>query len=293
MVKVRPFLACVSVLSLSLVAACGNQTIENGQATSADYAAIEARADNIFTSIGGTALQREAAHYLAVNDMNAAFVNCMDEAGYRVASVFHPIYTGWEPNSTEGLWMGELNRPLSTHALAVAASSRSEFEGDRGDAYDKAARNCGEDEPAPVVTEPEGWLDLNTKYAIALNKVDEQLGPIDEYMDCMKRAGMDYQKLSGTSTGGYQGLFLALQGMMPAAPVAGETASAEWTAYLEFEAKAMEADASCRAKKYHEGLLLLASELDALESHSGDAIDEISRQWQDVLDEGRRAGVPL
>lgn len=293
MIKVCSRLAYLSILALPVLAACGTQPSGSGDEAAADYAAIEARADRIYTSISGTALQREAAHFLTVHELNAGFINCMDEAGFKVASVFHPIYDGWEPNSTEGLWMGELNRPLSTQALATAASSRSELGDDRGEAYDEASRRCAQDEPPLVNREPEGWLDLNTEYALIVNKVDGQLGPIDDYTDCMNRAGIDYLKLNGVGTAGYAGLFLALQGAMPLAPVTGEKPSAEWTEYLEFESRAMEADASCRGEKYREGLILLASELDAFEASSGAAIEDMSRQWEGVLEEARRAGLPV
>ena len=293
MVEARWHRACLSVLALPLLAGCGTQQGTDVAEATPDYAAIEARADQIFTSMGGTARQREAAHFLTVNDLNADFVSCMDEAGFEVASVFDPIYTGWEPNSTEGMWMGELNRALSPQALAMAASSRSEFDGDRGEAYDGAARTCAQDEPPQVNREPEGWLELSTEYALALRRVEEQLGPIDGYTDCMNRAGIDYIELNGEGEAGYAGLLMALHGVMPSAPRPGKKPSAEWTDYLDFEARALEADTSCREEKYHEGLRLLAPELDALEASSGAEIEDMRRQWEGVLEEARRAGLPL
>lgn len=285
------------LVTLLTAAGCGSATSQASKAeTSSDFAAIEARADDIYTMIGGDAREREAAHYLTVAALNEDFIACMGEAGLEVASPFHPIWAGWEPNSTSGLWMGELNRPLSTQALALAESTRSEFEGARGPAYDKAVRLCDKsdlDDPGAMSREPNGWPDLDAKYSALINEVDAELGPIAEYTQCMKKAGIDYVPLNREDLQGFQGLYLALQVSMPDAPLPDEEPTKEWARYLEFEASAMSADAACRQDRHHKGLNLLAPQLDQFEADNHDAIEDLHAQWKTVLAEAERLKLPV
>lgn len=302
------------LLVLSAVTACGSQTgaetVQTGTDTSSqsptqspaavgssdDFSAIEARANDLFTKLSGTGQQREAAHYLAVIDLNADFVECMSRAGYDVDVPFEPIWAGWEPNATAGAWMGQLNEPLSPMALATATSSRSEFEGAQGPEYNAAAASCDEDadpvDPSQLSHEPKGWLDLSSQYLGIVNEVDGKLGPISEYTTCMTAAGIDYRKNSGGAAG-WMGLYISLQSTMPPAPAPGEEPTDEWNDYLRREADAMRADADCRRERYHQGLALLAPELDRFETEFGAEIEAMHEQWESVLEEARSLQLPV
>jgi hypothetical protein len=271
----------------------------------ASSAEIQARADAIEEAISGDALEREAAHYLQFQQYNRPFHECMAAKGIRVPSGFLPGWTGYRANGTSGAWMGALGRKESTAALATARSQRAgevwEFGGFGSgsdvftDEYQAAASACEKATDGGVVDlghlagVPEGYYELEPEFNKLVSTVDEQLGSIQPYVDCMREAGFDVPyEVDGAQ--GSQALHVWLRGQMPRPPLAGEDPKPEWSAYLELEGQALDADAACRSAKYQEGLALLAPMLDDFEAAHGEEIALIDAGWQRTVQQAVEKG---
>jgi hypothetical protein len=301
-----------SLVPVVLLSACANQTARprstggsEAMEMTARSAEIESRADAIEEAISGDALEREAAHYLQFEQYNRPFHECMAAKGVKVPSGFLPGWTGYRANSTSGIWMGALGRKPSTAALATAESRRAgevaEFGGFGSqsvvftDAYQTAASACEKAAAGGVVDlghlagVPEGYYELEPEFNKLISSVDEQLGSIRPYVDCMREAGFDLPyEIDGAQ--GSQAFYLWLRQQMPLPPLPGEEPKPEWSAYLDLEAAALDADAACRSAKYQEGLALLAPMLDDFETAHADEIARVDAGWQATVQQAREEG---
>jgi hypothetical protein len=268
-------------------------------------AEIQARADAIEEAISGDALEREAAHYLQFEQYNRPFHECMAAKGIKVPSGFLPGWTGYRTDGTSGAWMGALGRKESTAALATAksrwAGEVAKFGGFGSgsdvftDEYQTAASACEKATDGGVVAlghlagVPEGYYELDPEFDNLIRTVDEQLGSIQPYVDCMRKAGfvVPYE-LDGAQ--GSQAFYLWLRDQMPFPPLPREEPKPEWSAYLDFEAQALDADAACRSAKYQEGLALLAPMLDEFEAAHAEEIARVDAGWQETVQQAREKG---
>jgi hypothetical protein len=268
-------------------------------------AEIQARADAIEEAISGDALEREAAHYLLFEQYNRPFHECMAAKGIKVPSGFLPGWTGYRATGTSGAWMGPLGRKESTAALATEKSRRAgevwEFGGFGSgsdvftDEYQTAASACEKTTDGEVVDlgnlpgVPEGYYELGPEFHKLVWAVDEKLGSIQPYVDCMREAGFEVPyEIDGAQ--GWQALHLWLRGQMPLPPLPREEPKPEWFAYLELEAQALDADAACRSAKYQEGLALLAPMLDEFEAAHAEEIALVDAGWQKTVQQAREKG---
>ena len=112
--------------------------------------------------------------------------------------------------------MGSLNRPPSIHALATVEARRLEREpAPRKAGYRDAAELCSKVNADTNVViggspgEPEGYLDVTEDFKDMVFTIDEQLGPIAAYTNCMKNEGIDYT-LNSEQNEGWRGLYLSL-----------------------------------------------------------------------------------
>ena len=98
------FVSVTAGLSATLIAislsACGTRGAEVVSTSGSDAERIEQHANDLFTSISGTAEQREAVHFLTVVNLNKEFIACMSTKGFVVSPDFAPIWAGWEPDAT-------------------------------------------------------------------------------------------------------------------------------------------------------------------------------------------------
>jgi hypothetical protein len=289
-----------AALAAGLLAGCAV-----AQAAPADPAAVEARADGLYTVIGGNAQQREAANYLQWIDMNQEFWSCMAAAGFEPRRHFSYLWRGWTANGTSGEWLGRLqNKPSATalakRALAGAATSRPVPPSDpvapqrtRPD-YEAAAEGCETADQSVVLGSqpgvPDGSQRLLAEFNTMVSEVEAGLGPIGSYRSCMLAAGVDYTA-SAEDTDGWQALYLYLTWKMPKAPAPGKQASAKWQEYLALEAAALDADESCRGDQYRRGLALLDPRLTAFAEKHAAELDQLAKGWQATVAEARAAGL--
>ena len=258
--------------------------------------AVEVRANEIFASISGDAVEREASHYLTWKDLNAGYADCMRAAGHSVDLTFLPLWTGWEPDATSASWMGALNRPPSVHARAIAASSRAELGDGRvySNAFNAASAKCNDGDTETVDLgnipgQPEGAAELTDEFKQLVHEVDSRLGPIDVYTECMDAEGIDYAKDSGGEQG-RQGLYRSLTAEMPYPPLPGTEEPPAWSDYLQRERQALAADNRCRRDRYEQGLRELAPLLDDFEAANRAAISATDRAWDATVAEATEAG---
>lgn len=295
-----------ATLSFSVVllvcAGCGDVGLEApGVANESKPSTVEARADEIFLQLAGDATQREAVHYLEFRSANADFETCMSDGGFSVRAEFLPIWKGYEPNATSGSWMGELGRRPSVMALQNARSAHAEVSTidpksvESSEEYQRAVRRCRDDDLAVIDFNnkpgvPDGATDLVSEFKSVIFAIDEKLGPIQPYNECMLDAGFDLSA-GPDGDGGWQGLYNYLVGTMPLPPMPGaEAAADEWQVYLELESKAIAADTQCRESKYREGLEMLEPLLDEFASQHAEDLDRFAVEWPKAVAEARDAG---
>lgn len=269
---------------------------------SVDAASVERQATRIEYATRGTPFQRESEHFLNFLDLNRGFLACLADKGFHVDinANFHPLYQGWTANPTSGRWLGALRRGPSTAALAGAESNQSaEGPPDPGSmeataAYQEAATACSQvgtptqidDGSGPY--EPANSNELSSEFYELLESVDEQLGSIEPYNDCMNEAGI---KLDNQRDG-YMALWETLSNSLGAPPLPDQDTSEDWDEYLDFEDKALDADEECRADTYRQGLVLLAPLLSDFEmTHSQDLAD-LAEQWEQTAARAVAAGMP-
>jgi hypothetical protein len=119
-----------------------------------------------------------------------------------------------------------------------------------------------------------------------LNPVDDELGSLEPYTECMGEAGVD---LEGLDAEGYTGLLMHLSSM-PDPPQPGEEPSAKWSRFLQYEAEALDADEACRADKYREGLALLEPRLREFRRENADQLLASEHAWEDLLQQAQAQG---
>ena len=289
---------------MAAVSSCGNQTL-GPAAAPGDAEAVESRANVIDAAISGTGLQREAEHYLTYLDLNQDLWDCLEGKGIPVrrGANFLPIYEGWTPDATSGAWMGGLHRAPSTTALAGAATNRAAVGPpepgtlEASPEYDQAVTVCLENLPGHGTTTydagrrpyaPARSDELASELHRVLMAVEDELGPIEPYNQCMQQAGFALPD----QTGGVSALWEMLSDRLGPVPVPGEEPGHKWVEYLEFEDDALDADASCRSEVYRRGLLLLSSRLDDFEKEHGGELSATRQQWQETLSRARNNGMP-
>jgi len=163
------------------------------------------------------------------------------------------------------------------------------------DAYQTAASACEKATDGGVVDlghlagVPEGYYELGPEFHKLIWTVDEQLGSIRPYVDCMREAGFDVPyELEGAQ--GSQAFYLWLRYQMPFPPLPREEPKPAWSSYLAFEAEALDADAACRSAKYQEGLALLAPMLDEFEATHAEEIARVDAGWQATVQKAGAEG---
>ncbi|HST80509.1 MAG TPA: hypothetical protein VLL08_02085 [Kineosporiaceae bacterium] len=155
--------------------------------------------------------------------------------------------------------------------------------------YKEASARCEKTGGDPEsVGKPEGTDELNGKFRLTLNRIEEKLGPIEEYRQCMKTAGVALATDEGGD--GWGSLWVSLESQMPTPPRPGEEPSQQWSDYLQTEAKALNADEACRAEKYREGLALLKPLLDEFQTAHADELAATAAGWNDILDQAKAKG---
>ncbi len=289
-----PTLLLAAALLLAL-SACGSasERSRGTPASASDLAAIEERADQIYTQIWGTADKKEAAHYLEFVSLNAATVECMKGAGFDFKPRFTPLWLAWEPNATESNgWLGELDRAPSERAAARAAadippatSSSSSLKG-----YEDALSAC--DDSAGGVVDFSGSPSveaLSLRYHALLDRVGEQLGSIDEYHDCMRGRGFP---VGADGESGAAGLQSFLEARMPHGDPDPSSPTAAWSRYLTLENSALEADRQCRTAKYQLGLQILDGLLTDFEAAHEAELRESDAIWSRTHRRALSAGLP-
>jgi hypothetical protein len=265
----------------------------------ADATSVESRAATIYTRISGDSQQRDAANYLEWLTINQSYWSCLEGKGFTPIKQFSPLWTGWIANPTSGQWMGSLQVRPSVPALAIAASSRAESSSpgkgsptaDKG--YQDASDSCQSENTDVTVGggpgTPVGAAQLTSDFKKLVEAVDAELGPIDDYRQCMAQVGIDYSSGSEGDEG-WQGLYRYLTSELPQAPLEGEEPSQAWRDYLVFETKVLAADESCRGAKYHEGLRRLAPGLEDFASGNAARIDEVAQGWAATVEQARAKG---
>jgi hypothetical protein len=294
----------VGSVALLAVSACGNQTLGPAVALG-DAEVIEGRANAIDAAIAGTGLQREAQNYLTYLDLNRGLWDCLEGKGIAVrrGANFLPLYEGWTPNATSGAWMGALHRAPSTTALAGAATNRAAVGPpepgtlEASPEYDQAVTACLKTLPSHSTTTydadsrpyaPDGSEELSAEFHRVLMAVEDELGPIEPYNDCMKEAGFELEDPAG----GFGSLWEMLSDRMGPVPVPGERPSDKWVEYLTFEGAALDADANCRSDAYRRSLLLLSDRLEDFEKEHGSELATMREQWRETLSRARDEGMP-
>lgn len=283
-----------------LLAGCGSSPSPTSEQQGVDVAQVEQDAAAIFDALTGTATQREAVHYLQFEALNHGFHECLTGHGQEVSTTFVPIWTGYVSNPTSGAWLGRLNYKPSETALAqrsVALADEAAEAAARVDASDPeymaAATECVAETPEVNTNSlpgpPAGAQELTGQFEQLMNEVEEELGPISAYQECMGGLGID---LSSAEDEGWQGLYETLTGEMPRPPDPGDEPSAAWTSYLTYETKAIAADTECRQGKYHQGLGLLSPKLDQFAEEHGDEIQRIAIDWAAAEVAAGKAGLP-
>lgn len=285
-----------------LLAGCGSASSDTGLDTEVrdtDIESIEVRADDLYELITGGAVEREAVHFLEVTQLNASYNTCMAAAGFEQQPKLHPLWTGFRSNGTSGHWLGATHRNPSEEALAIASSTYLETEPDTREpskARDAAESKCSAQD-SPVMDQgnrpgtPKSSPDLTQAWHEMMDKVESELGPITPYSECMRAAGIDYAQLSDGEEG-WVGLYLYLTAKMPAAPLTKSAAAQDddWSSYLALEARAMEADESCREVKRAEGLRLLAPRLDEFEQIYESELERLPAEWAAGVAEAEKLG---
>jgi hypothetical protein len=249
--------------------------------------AVEARADAVYLRIWGTAEQKEAAEYLVFEKLNQPTVDCMDDAGFTFEARFRPLWTGWEPDSTEsGGWMGALDRAQSDTAIPTdEPATPAEHTAD----YESTLNRCVNSQDTPSVDSdpPAGVNELSAEFHTLLDQVNEELGPIAPYQKCMTERGVDLQATGET---GPTALSMYLQGVMPSSALDRAEPSTEWRTYLDLEGSALEADRACREANYLRGLQLLDQPLADFEAAHAADLRRTATAWQDRYTQATATG---
>lgn len=268
------------------VVACSSQV----RASPADSAGVEAHANRLYLSISGDATQREAARFLSRREFFAPYRECLAEAGFAPEDKYLPQYSGWTPNATEGIWMGELQYRLSPAIAGRAALAASAWEPAKPGSvqaqkgYLEASNRCVANVDLDLgerLGDPPGSQRLMGEYMDVIAEVDSRLGSIEPYANCMAEAGFDYRQ-AWPDEDGAQGTIMYLSGKAPTAPVAGET-TPEWTAFVELETRVLDADERCRADTYRRGLAILAPMLDEFQASHEAELAELAEGWRHTV----------
>jgi len=275
---------------LALVAALAGCAPAVVPASPAEAAAIEQRAEQVLLSISGDATQREAARFLNRREFFAPYRECLAEAGFVPEDEYLPQYSGWTPNATEGIWMGELQYRLSPAIAGRAALEASAWEPAKPGSvqarkgYLEASDRCVADfdlDLGDLPGDPPGSQQLRGEYTSLIAEVDSRLGSIEPYARCMAEAGFDYRP-AWPDEDGAQGTIMYLAGKAPTAAVAGET-TPEWTAFVELETRVLDADERCRADTYRRGLAILAPMLEEFRASHEAELAELAEGWRHTV----------
>jgi hypothetical protein len=288
----------VCAVVFAFVAGCGSQTATDTPAEgsiSGEAAEVQEMADQTLAQLGGDAGQREAKHYLEFRAMNQPYEECMQDHGIDFVADYHTINAGYVPDGTSGTWMGALNRRPSDFYLANAEAGHDDQTGnltadEQTREFQKAQDAC--DDTNAFTDSPAGEPEieaLQAEYFEILSDVEKQLGPIAPYTACMEDAGIDYISDSDGEEG-WGGLYIYLGSQMPRPPLPGEEADDSWLDYLDLEARALAADAECRAGQYERGLELLGPMLRDFRSRNADQLRASSQMWEAYVARAHTAG---
>jgi hypothetical protein len=288
----------VGAAVLALMTGCGMRTAESdtrGSAGSDQGAAVQRMADETLAQLGGTAEQREAAHYLLFRAMNRPYEECMRASGIDFTAEYHTINVGYVPDGTSGTWMGALNRKPSDFYAANAEAGHDDETGNlppdqKTPEFTKAQDACDETNATfDIPSANQGAPELQAEYFETLSSVEKQLGPIAPYTTCMEQAGIDYTTASDGEEG-WAGLYLYLGAKMPRPPLPGEKADEAWMQYLDLENQSLAADAQCRGDQYAKGLELLGPLLRDLRARNADELQAASETWEGYVTKAAAAG---
>lgn len=268
-----------------------------------DEAAVQQRADALYLTIGGSGEQREAVHFLTFKELNSDFVRCMADSGQPVIAEFVTLWSGWTPNPTSARWMGKLGVLPSrlTAANADAAYLEQPLSGTEAERvhaaeYQEAMTRCSDEGDGQVVDlgelpgRPEGADELMAEFARMVENADDSLGPINPYYECMSASGVEVEPHDGLE--GVQALYDQLASLRPLPPRPGHDASQSWNKYLQSEAQAVEADATCRADMNARGLAELAGDLEAFEADHREELRLLAEEWDATLARATALGIP-
>lgn len=195
---------------------------------------------------------------------------------------------GWKPST---MALANADAARAEQSLPQAGSQEASLE------YQEAVESC-QSEDNPVVDlgnqpgVPDGSADLTAEFNKMIWSVDDELGPIDPYEECLAAAGIRYQDVAD-GAGGWQGLYNYLVGKLPEPPLSDEEPSAEWNSYLRLEAHALEADRDCRAEKYREGLAMLSPMLNDFAAKHAEELTRMAGQWDATVVTAKRQGLEL
>jgi hypothetical protein len=271
---------------------CGEQelptALNEAQATD-----VEGLADWTYQQIWGDAQQKDAGQFLAYHAINDPIQQCMAAQSFAYPAEFHPLWSGYRSNGTSGAWMGHLQEPPSRTEVSLARSRQYELDPERNPDVDKpgyheALAECEKSAGDPdAVVIPPGTEELGSKWTELMASVEEELGSIEPYTECMATAGYD---LAAVDADGQAALYMLLMSRLPNPPLPGEQPSSAWTEYLSYEAEALAADEKCRADRYRQGLAVLEPRLREFRQQHAQDLTASEQAWGNLLSRAERAG---
>ncbi|MFT3872308.1 MAG: hypothetical protein QM714_06615 [Nocardioides sp.] len=193
----------------------------------------------IYTAIGGTAAQREALHFLEEKELNAGYLDCMASNGEPMQLKFVTLWSGFSPNPSAGRWMGRLDVRPSVMALANSEAAHLEHEPppppdsrEATEEFQNTMRSCLQKNQEVVVDDEAlgkpATGELNAEFHMLIEDVDQSLGPIDPYNECMKQAGFDVTSRDDGDLEGWNALYDLLSSRQPRAPERSAGGAVTW-----------------------------------------------------------------
>ncbi|MGL5824868.1 MAG: hypothetical protein ACRCYU_08635 [Nocardioides sp.] len=224
--------------------------------------------------------------------MTDPIAECMLDRSQRYYRYFVPTFRGGVPGPTEE-WIGPLDLRQSDIALANTDAINLERNSGEGPAwvqtkeYRAADAACQSAEGDPTAFNPPTDVqELSSGFRKILSEVDQELGSIDDYHDCMRDRGHEVNKEGDGATG----LSNYLSARLPTPPLPGAEPSAEWLEYLTFEDGVLKADRACREDQHNEGMARLAPKVKKFTAEYADDLAKAADQWSSYLTRARVMG---
>jgi hypothetical protein len=279
-------------MMMAALASCGDQSQQSAEELTVAQD-VEGQADWTYQQIWGDAEQKDGGQFLANTAIQRPIKECMSGRGLTYPAKFTPLWLGYQSNGTSGAWMGHLQEaPSKTEVLLTEAHQLERSPQVNPDlnkpGYREALAECEKlsGDPDKVVV-PEGTEELGAEFTRLKGAVEDELGSLEPYTKCMAEAGFD---LGGMDAEGWTALYMLLTSKMPDPPLSGQEPTEEWTRYLKMEAEALDADETCRAEKYREGLTVLGPRLRVFRQEHAEQLAASERAWADLLKRAEAQG---